>query len=683
MIVDPSTLGLDKLEQDNGLPAGLLNAVGHQESGWDNSARSPAGAEGLFQFMPPTAKQYGIDPNDPQQAAQGAARMYGELYKKYNGDVDKTLAAYNWGQGNVDKYGLEKAPKETRDYISRITSAMGNAPVQQQVAAADQGSAPKQPPSGFDKAMNALGEMIIPSAHAETMDDDPDAFLQDVYGSPNKQPDIQPQSSAPDEADTFLNDVYGGEQQPRSFGQNMVRQLGLTGRHLIEGAASLPLMVGDAANSGINLATGAINNATGTKIPAMQMPSQVTSDLLTQAGVPSPENPTERVVGDISQALAGVGGGSGIAKIAGKAAPFLNGLGDQIGTQASSAIGSAASSGIARENGASPAVQTIAGLAGGVAGGLRGMTKEAGVTSNDLKQKAGASYDEASRNNHNVAPSFLDDLISYAEQNIGPKGRGGKSTAGEDAFTAVLDRWKKDMSGTPLTLHDIQGMDEGLGAHIDAHFDKINGLDAVGQKLLSLQNELRDSVDRLPADQVTGGKQGFDALKKARALWSQAAKVRDIERIVSTASPDNAATSMRNKFLALANNSSRMRGYTTEQQKMIRQASKAGVSGEFMRGIGSRLISIIGLSHGNLPGAAAAHFTSMAARGAAEANQTARAQKIIDNITGVKSGKLTYPTTGAAMGAMQGLNAGNKDAQKLDIERLRKLPTITIPSSNQ
>lgn len=117
---------LDGLEQKYNLPSGLLSSVMHQESGGDPDAVSDAGAQGLFQFEPRTAKQYGIDPFDPNQAADGAARMYADLSKKYKGDVPSMLAAYNWGQGNVDRKGLGGAPKETRDYINNIMEKMGN-----------------------------------------------------------------------------------------------------------------------------------------------------------------------------------------------------------------------------------------------------------------------------------------------------------------------------------------------------------------------------------------------------------------------------------------------------------------------------------------------------------------------------------------------------------------------------
>lgn len=94
------------------------------ESGGNPSAVSPKGATGAFQFMPATAKQYGVDPTDPESSAVGAAKMYSDLLSKYQGDLPKALAAYNWGQGNVDRQGLDKAPPETQKYIQKVSSRM-------------------------------------------------------------------------------------------------------------------------------------------------------------------------------------------------------------------------------------------------------------------------------------------------------------------------------------------------------------------------------------------------------------------------------------------------------------------------------------------------------------------------------------------------------------------------------
>jgi Transglycosylase SLT domain len=118
-------LNLDALEAQHALPAGLLSAVMGAESRGDRNAQNPeSGAAGLFQFMPDTARAYRIDPYDPQQAAPAAAKMLKSLYVKYDGDLDKTLAGYQWGQGRVDRLGLDHAPKATQSYIATVKQSL-------------------------------------------------------------------------------------------------------------------------------------------------------------------------------------------------------------------------------------------------------------------------------------------------------------------------------------------------------------------------------------------------------------------------------------------------------------------------------------------------------------------------------------------------------------------------------
>lgn len=178
-------LSLDVLETLHELPKGLLGAVMHQESRGNPKALSPKGAAGLFQFMPATAKQYGINPWNAEESANAAARMYRELLDKYGNDLPKALAAYNWGQGRVDKYGLKKVPRETQNYIKNI---LGKLPEQQAQQAEDNDDAlinelfPKQtasaqPSKDIDSDSDeALLATLFPKG-AEAVNDDEDALI--------------------------------------------------------------------------------------------------------------------------------------------------------------------------------------------------------------------------------------------------------------------------------------------------------------------------------------------------------------------------------------------------------------------------------------------------------------------------------------------------------------------------
>lgn len=121
---------LTQLEAMYNLPAGLLRSVALTESGGNQFAVSGAGAKGLFQFMPGTARDMGLrgdDVFDPSKSAAAAARYLGMLLRMNGGDLEKTLASYNWGIGNVQKHGMGLMPAETRNYIPRVLSNMPGA----------------------------------------------------------------------------------------------------------------------------------------------------------------------------------------------------------------------------------------------------------------------------------------------------------------------------------------------------------------------------------------------------------------------------------------------------------------------------------------------------------------------------------------------------------------------------
>lgn len=115
-----------------GVDRNLAIAQARAESNLDQAAVSPAGAIGVFQLMPATAAWLEVDPRDLAQNIDGGVRYLSMLLSQYGQDVQKALAAYNWGPGNLAKaiasYGeqwIAHLPAETSGYIARITAAVG------------------------------------------------------------------------------------------------------------------------------------------------------------------------------------------------------------------------------------------------------------------------------------------------------------------------------------------------------------------------------------------------------------------------------------------------------------------------------------------------------------------------------------------------------------------------------
>jgi len=116
---------IDKLvnyySRKKGIPASLVRSVIKAESDYNAEALSPKGAMGLMQLMPETAMGLGVEnPFNPEENIKGGVTHLKSLLDNYKGDYKLALAAYNAGQGNVDKAGGVPNFKETREYVKKV-----------------------------------------------------------------------------------------------------------------------------------------------------------------------------------------------------------------------------------------------------------------------------------------------------------------------------------------------------------------------------------------------------------------------------------------------------------------------------------------------------------------------------------------------------------------------------------
>ena len=144
-----------------GVDPDVLHGIAYAESRYNPKAVSPKGAQGMMQFMPDTAKRFGIDPSDPEQAIFGAAQYLKENLDKFKGDYGKAVAAYNWGENRKEyEQGdwVKKLPKETDAYVENVLSY-----------AAGRAKPAEAAPTGAKPAFPGSKAHLIPGAETDIL----------------------------------------------------------------------------------------------------------------------------------------------------------------------------------------------------------------------------------------------------------------------------------------------------------------------------------------------------------------------------------------------------------------------------------------------------------------------------------------------------------------------------------
>jgi soluble lytic murein transglycosylase-like protein len=114
---------VERLSSERGLDFKLVDALVTVESGYNPGAVSHKGALGLMQLMPDTARRLDVsDPFDPEQNVRGGVRELDRLIERYSGNLQLALAAYNAGEGAVERHRGIPPYRETRDYVARVMS---------------------------------------------------------------------------------------------------------------------------------------------------------------------------------------------------------------------------------------------------------------------------------------------------------------------------------------------------------------------------------------------------------------------------------------------------------------------------------------------------------------------------------------------------------------------------------
>lgn len=173
---------INQVAKKYGLPVNVLTALVKQESGFNPRAVSSAGAQGLTQLMPATARGLGVsDPFNPRQNLEGGARYLSQQLKSF-GSLDKALAAYNAGPGAVQKYGGIPPYAETQGYVKNIMGSLGSGTVPSPGGGSSAPS-PDDAPAPAGSSRRAALEFIFGQDYA--------GILPEAPVSPSKAPGRQ------------------------------------------------------------------------------------------------------------------------------------------------------------------------------------------------------------------------------------------------------------------------------------------------------------------------------------------------------------------------------------------------------------------------------------------------------------------------------------------------------------
>jgi len=154
-LADPNLRDMiDRIAGEQGVENHLVHSVIRAESNYNANAVSPKGAQGIMQLIPSTARRFGVsNAFDARENIQGGVRYLRFLLDYYKGDYAKAIAAYNAGEGAVDKYNGIPPYAETQNYVYRVAgnlkaarlAAVNQAPGKQSLASVNDGSETPRP----------------------------------------------------------------------------------------------------------------------------------------------------------------------------------------------------------------------------------------------------------------------------------------------------------------------------------------------------------------------------------------------------------------------------------------------------------------------------------------------------------------------------------------------------------
>lgn len=358
-----------------------------------------------------------------------------------------------------------------------------------------------------------------------------------------------------------------------SYIDQLTRQIGLTGRYAVEGITGLPAMLGDAANSTINLGIRGVNDVAGTEIPYLQKPTQMVQQGLEAVGAPKPESMTERIISYPSRALASIvptGMLGNVAKTGPEAVQGLGQLADGMIPQAAGAVTGGVAQGATAEVTDNPILQFLAALGGGaiggaVAGRMTAPAAEPIPSTGEVKASAKQAFKAAEDAQAILKPDPLVRLQQQVTQDAADFGYHPALQPRIGAVLQELERVSKDNITTKgmMTLRKIaqnaakstDPSEQALGSQIIGRIDDM-------MATLAPEDVLQGNAD-----------EAASAWAQGRDLWNQFRKSETVDKAMekadraaqSSGTGGNTDNALRQKIKAILDSDKLRRGFTSDE----------------------------------------------------------------------------------------------------------------------
>ena len=397
-----------------------------------------------------------------------------------------------------------------------------------------------------------------------------------------------------------------------SIGKRFARQAELGSRSVLEGLATIPNMIGDAANTTINMGIRGANAVidefrpqslndviAGERepvIPYLMKPSDATKAFFDQAGA-KPETPGERVSNEaikwLSTLPVSAGAGELAAKYGSRAVKSLSQLADNMASQGAGAVTGGLSFGTARElYPDSPGVQLAAGLLGSM-GGSGAMQMAMNRTpaqvipeTGELRSMAQAAYQQADDAGAIIKPEAIQRLAANVTDDLAEAGYHPNLQPRIATVLSELERVGKEN----ITTKGVQTLRRIAGNAAQSPDPSERML---GSRIIS---QIDDMLATLTPDDVVQGNadEAADALKRASQLWSQFRKSemvddaveRGVNRAASTGSGGNEENAIRQNIRAILDSSTKRRGFNAEEISAMEKVVKGGAIQNMFRLVG-------------------------------------------------------------------------------------------------